>query len=235
MPIQQQMAKSLVSLARCALLQLHGNLTLLECGNGSEYLTEALLNTPHIDHFIANALNPQIKERFEQLLENYPHITAEFYEADTQTIQPLKAVDIIATNALLQWIDEPSQFLANLSRQLKPGGIILLSTVIIQNHNEIQQFINESLNKLNIEDLQEMLAPLGNIVAQQHWQEKLCLDSPQAILKHMRLIGFNKLTTSLPITKLEKERYQQLDNKKGYPFSYQPCLFVFKKFNYSNL
>lgn len=235
LPIQQQMAKSLISLARCALQQLHGNLTLLECTNGSEYLTEALLNTPHIDHFIASSLNPQVKERFEQLLSNYPHITAELHEADTQTVLSTEAVDIIAAHVLLQWIDEPSQFLANLSQQLKPGGIILLSTAIIQNHYEIKQFISEDLQKLSIGDLQKILAPLGNIVAQQHWQEKLCLDSPQSILNHIRLIGFNSLTTSLPIKKLEKERYPQLDNKKDYPFSYQPCLFVLKKFNDSNL
>ncbi len=61
-------------------------------------------------------------------------------QADAQALPLAEAsVDLVFSNLMLQWCDEPAAVLAGLRRVLKPGGLLLISTFGLDTLNELRR------------------------------------------------------------------------------------------------
>ncbi|MGY0400098.1 MAG: methyltransferase domain-containing protein, partial [Ostreibacterium sp.] len=233
--IQRKMAKGLFALALPIINQYqiksygstHAPLSLLELGCGTGLLTEQLIQLK-LSHYIANDLYPQaghfIAPLFQERLINY-----KFKCGNACQIKLSETVNIIAGNAVLQWIDEKSLLFHQMNHLLKTQGLLILSTFLPNHYQEIKLLTGQGLHYPTLKEITALLAPHFNIISHKCYQKRLYFNSPLCVLKHIQLTGVNAISkrqwTKSDLQSFTKN-YQTFKTAKGYPLTYTPLLLV---------
>lgn len=171
---------------------------------------------------------PALKQRAQQLLA-LDLSTAMLQQAASRAdIIPLCAdmdappvaehsLDFIFANLCMQWSNHPEAWLSNWSQRLKPGGVMVFSTLLngslaelaeswqtLDNHRHINRFTETPL-------LQQYLAATGR-----RWQlhtatEQLFYPELKALLQDLKGIGANQINDNRRTGLLGKNAWQQLN------------------------
>ncbi|MFC6276365.1 methyltransferase domain-containing protein [Psittacicella hinzii] len=166
------------------------------------------------------------------LQEDYKVTT---YQQAAQDWLPANSkADLVISNAMVQWLADPQEFLTHLEAQvLAPHGILLFSMFTTNNFHELAAITKQSLTYYSLQQWQEMLKTSGfEIVACVEYMHPLYFASVKALLEHLKLTGVNNLAQ----TKWNKksyyhfyEQYEKLRTDYGIPLTYNPLCFMCKK------
>jgi malonyl-CoA O-methyltransferase len=144
---------------------------------------------------------------------------------------------------MLQWSHDKKQVLSEIWRTLKPGGKVILSSLITPSLHELHQaFMNIDNKPHTLEFLTKnkyirLFNHLGfNIIKLYNWKDTIYFSNLFMLLRHFKITGTNlpKSASNYGLGgKLQLQRlanaYQQLMQPKGLPITYSYLLIVASK------
>lgn len=148
---------------------------------------------------------------------------------------------LIISNLMLQWPENKLQVLSEVYRVLKPGGTVILCTLISPSLYELQnswaQVDDErhTLTFLDEDSYMELFQKVGFTIQQKsRWSQTFYFDNLFSLFRNFKLTGtnLNKATSGLggkqKLKKLENI-YQKLATSDGLPISFSYLTILAKK------
>lgn len=177
---------------RLAQMTLHHKSHVLlgvEIGAGTGFLTEQLLTNYPDSHWTVNDLTATC----QRFLPSSPRITFRACDGETMPFDGL--FDMIATASVVQWFDNLELFIARVSKALRSGGILALSTFGHDNFAEITATTGQSLEYHSQAEITQWCTDHGlRILEQQQWHCQQQFDTPIDVLRHIKATGVNAIT-----------------------------------------
>lgn len=110
---------------------------------------------------------------------------------DAETaITTLDNVDIIASSATIQWMNNPKLFVTRCANALAPGGVAVISTFGPDTFQEITPMLPTALRYIPAEEWRSLSIKNCQITVEEE-QETLSFSSPRELLQHISLTGVN--------------------------------------------
>jgi malonyl-CoA O-methyltransferase len=167
----------------------------------------------------------------------------QYIQADVCQIPlPDHSVDVIFSSLMLQWCATPQQAFIELCRVLKPGGKILLSTLVRGSMAEFQQSwarVDNDAHQLELLSTAQLLAqlqPLGVHVSCEQKQYQVFYPDVWALARGFKQIGANFVQGRQGQGLMGKQRwlafaahYEKFREVRGLPLSYQVLQLVITK------
>ncbi|ASQ91440.1 malonyl-[acyl-carrier protein] O-methyltransferase BioC [Prosthecochloris sp. GSB1] len=191
--IQREMAERLAEMTAAHLPEGRAE-RLLEVGAGSGALTGALLSRVRAGAFYANDLVPECREMVENAaaLCNVP--LAGFLAGDIERCDCLpERLDLVASGATVQWLDDLPGFLRRMAGVLLPGGLLAFSTFGPDNMREIRSIESVGLHYHSLAALREMAREHFDVLDACEDRRRLDFTGPEAVLRHISGTGVNGL------------------------------------------
>lgn len=193
---------------------------ILDVGCGPAALTAALLEQVACEGYVGVDLAPEMVAEAQR---QYPQL--QWLQADVEALPfAPEQFDLVIANLVIQWCDSPDLALQQLWRMVKPGGQLLVSTVLAGSLSPLYNV----WEALGTEPRQNQFASAERVA--QAWQRELAADKLATrhfhaqsfsyeydqlrdILAHLKGIGASytaRTQTASPLTKhklLEAEAY----------------------------
>lgn len=190
--VQAFMADSLLSMVgRAGALPDHIG-RVLEFGCGAGMLTSRLFERCSADEFFANDLVAESRVFIEAALAGRSIGRMEFLPGDVEQLDSLPGkLDLVVSNATVQWLHDPARLFERLASAVRPGGIVAFSTFGTENMREIAALGETALGYRSLDELAALAGEAFEVVEihdELHRQE---FESPEAVLRHIRQTGVN--------------------------------------------
>jgi malonyl-CoA O-methyltransferase len=160
-----------------------------------------------------------------------------YIQADVCQIPlPDHSVDLIFSSLMLQWCTTPKEALSELCRLLKPGGTLLLSTLVQGSMSEFQQSwarVDDDTHQLALISAVELLEilqlqSLDLSVCSEQKQYQVFYPDVWSLARSFKQIGANFVQGRRGLGLMGKRRwlafanqYEQFRETRGLPLSYQ--------------
>lgn len=218
--VQKRTAKQLVE----KLSEIRSNYeSVLELGCGSGILTNEISQNLNVNKLFLNDLS-DVSELFK--------VNAEFIHGDAESIDYPENLDLIISNAVIQWFEDLKPHFEKVAESLTEGGIIAFTTFGPKNMVELRQTLNAGLNYLTKDELISQLSRKFKILYAEEFEYKSYFKTAKGVLRHVQKTGVNGITgTTLTKSKLQKfvNDYQEFEDEKGFELTYNPILVIAKK------
>jgi len=190
---------------------------LLEIGSGTGFLTEHLMTLSASEVFL-NDINPN--------QTGFSDVT--FLQGDICEIEIPRELDLIASNAVFQWVDNLDMLLSKLRPALKGGGMLAFTTFGPQNYKQFDA--QTPLNYPSLSELERMLNK--NSFEILHLEEELAtlyFTNAREVLEHIRATGVTTflnspkgLWTKDSLKAFEEAYLEQNSDANGVELTYHP-------------
>lgn len=182
--IQKEMAKELVDKIS-EFAKSFSSAFELGCGTG--VLTSELLSKLSIEKLFLNDLTDT-----SEFIENLPEST-DFFIGDAETINYPKNLDLVTSNAAVQWFQSLEDHFEKVHSSLNKGGIFAFTTFGPENMLEIKALTGTGLNYPSAEKLKEMLSSKFKIEFFEESTKTINFSSAKEVLLHLRKTGVNAI------------------------------------------
>lgn len=224
--VQSQMAKNLIEL----LMDKEHNKfdTVYEFGAGAGILTDLITQNITLKKFYANDIIEGSKPIVQSISKDI-----EFIHGDIERIQHPINIDLIISNAAIQWVQDIESLFTNLHKSLNKNGILAFTTFGNENFKEINSITNKGLEYINKDKLTEIASKYFTPIAIQEEIVQLRFNTPRDVLKHIKNSGTNSITPQ-KWTKSDLKIFEDKYNKEfaiddGVSLTYHPYYFILKK------
>ncbi|MEI6756254.1 MAG: malonyl-ACP O-methyltransferase BioC [Chlorobium sp.] len=206
----------------------------LEVGSGSGALMKELLGRCSVKTYYANDLVEESLPFLHELLERFTVDEFRFFAGDIENWNFLPAeLDLVLSNATLQWLEDLDGFFRTMSTHLVPGGMLAFSTFSSSNMQEISSIEGVGLRYHTLAELEALAGKYFDITESHEEVKRLEFPSPEAVLHHIRETGVNGVLRSV----WTKSHYQHFVNtywrlfpsEKGVYLTYHPVYCCLKK------
>ena len=231
--VQRGMAARLVELVDRAGLPAHIG-RVLEVGAGSGLLTAELLAHHSAGSYFANDLVPGSREFVMRAFEGREVGEGLFLEGDIERFDPLpQDLDLVVSNATVQWLHDLGSFFARMASSLQPGGLLAFSTFGTGNMREIAELEGVSLPYLTPGEIEALAGGSFETFCIEDEERRLEFDSPEAVLRHIRETGVNGVAGSA----WNRERFRRFLGRyrgsfpsgSGVSLTYHPIYCCFRR------
>lgn len=199
----------------------------LEIGAGTGFLTHHLLDNFSQGRWLINDISPESQKYMPSDCEHF-----RFEASDGEDIvMHNDSLDVVASSSVVQWFRDMDGFVGRVSRGLRSGGVMAISTFGPDNFMEITTTTGDSLTYSTIEELAMMAQRNGlEVILTQQWTEKMTFTAPIEVLHHIKATGVNALSpkkwTHRDLLEFER-RYNELYNPPTLTF--HPIIIIAKK------
>ena len=206
----------------------------LEVGSGSGSLMAELLTRCSVKSYYANDLVEESLPCLHKVLESFPVEKFHFISGDIECRDILpSALDLVVSNATLQWLDDLDDFFRKISDHLRPGGIFAFSTFGTSNMREIASIEDVGLSYHSLGELEILASRYFELLSSREEEQRLEFSTPVDVLHHIRKTGVNGLLRR----SWTKSRYQHFiaeyqrlfPCEKGVYLTYHPLYCCLKK------
>ena len=127
----------------------------LEVGSGSGLLMAELLRRCTVRSYYANDLVEESIHCLQDVLDRFAVEEFHFIAGDIESKAELPSgLDLVVSNATLQWLDDLDEFFRTMSAHLRPGGILAFSTFGTSNMQEIASIEDVGLSYNTLGELE---------------------------------------------------------------------------------
>ena len=120
-----------------------------------------------------------------------PSLPGVHIRCDAETaISELNNVDIIASSATIQWMNNPKLFVTRCADALASNGVAVISTFGPDTFREITPLLPTALRYISAEEWRNLNISGCSLTVEEE-KEILSFDSPRQLLQHMSLTGVN--------------------------------------------
>ena len=189
----------------------------METGCAKGILTKEISKKVKFNNFTANDI---VEESISYIQKIIPD--SNFIFGDIEEIELKDKYDLIISNAMLQWCENPAKTINKMFNQLKEEGVLAVSLFGNKNLKEINTIFNISPN--SVEEIKDSVEEI----------KILYFDSPIDVLKHLKSTGANALMeykftkSDLKIFEYKYRKLFTIDGKVT--LTYNPKYFIFQKF-----
>jgi malonyl-CoA O-methyltransferase len=195
----------------------------LEVGSGSGAFMAELLSRCTIKSYYANDLVEESSHCLQKVLDRFPVGEFHFLTGDIECRDELPSgLDLVASNATLQWLDDLDGFFRTMSDHLNPEGILAFSTFSTSNMQEITSIEDVGLLYHSLGDLEILAARHFDLIVSKEDEQRLEFRSPEAVLHHIRQTGVNGLQRR----SWTKSRYQHFVTEYSRLFSCENGVYL---------
>ncbi len=189
--VQKAMARELSEII-CHSGQQHSFARVLEVGAGSGALMAELLSRCSVEAYYANDLVEESRHCLLEVLDRYPVQEFHFLAGDIEQLEELPSeLDLVVSNATLQWLDDLDGFFRTMAAHLKPGGILAFSTFSTSTMKEISAIEGVGLSYHTLGELERLAGNYFELTLSREEVQQLEFSSPEAVLHHIRRTGVN--------------------------------------------
>lgn len=227
--VQRQMADRLVRLidACCG-----SEFTrVLEVGSGTGLLTRLIAGRLKVRDLWANDIVAECRLNMESVASGFPATTFNFCHGDIEGDAELPdGLDLVASNAAFQWVQNLPALMDRLASRLKPGGVLAFGTFGPRNFEEVRLAGGDSLRYHDTAALRSMLPGDMQPAAVEESVVTLRFASPGEVLDHIRATGSNAIAarrwTRASVEDFCKRYSSDLPYAAGVSLTYHPVLVV---------
>ncbi len=205
----------------------------LEIGCGTGFLTQMLAEWMIPDTYYANDLVPNAGRWVQRYFEN-SNTKFEFLAGDGEHIPYPQELNAIVTTSAIQWFQNFNYFTDKARNALSTHGVLAFATFGQNNFKEIRDITGAGLEYLSLEEHLDALLPHYTIEFQQESKNEMVFNNSMEVLRHIKHIGANGITTEkwTPKTLHEfLETYSgRFTNSEGKAIlTYHPILIIARK------
>lgn len=228
--VQRAMARSLVAALRS--LGRRDFPRVLEIGCGTGLLTAQIARRLLVREYFANDVNEECGPRLDKVLGPGRGGELRFLAGDVERLEQLPAgLDLVVSNAVFHWLEDPEALLGRLAHALTDGGCLAFSTFGPENLLEIGELTGLRLAYRSCDEIRQALAQDFRLRHVSERRVRLRLDSPRHVLEHLRRTGANGLARTAwtrGTLRAFEEQYRRRYSLPGgaVSLSYHPLLFV---------
>ncbi|NTW69727.1 MAG: malonyl-ACP O-methyltransferase BioC [Chlorobiaceae bacterium] len=195
----------------------------LEVGSGSGAFTAELLSRSAVKEYYANDLVEESRACLEGVLALFPVELFHFLSGDIEHCDALpQELDLVASNATLQWLEDLDLFFRRISDHLLPGGMLAFTTFSTRNMQEISTIEGGGLGYYSIKELEMSARRYFDVVTIREEDVRMEFPTPEAVLHHIRQTGVNGLHRRL----WTKSRYQHFLDRYRHSFSCENGVYL---------
>lgn len=205
-----------------------------EAGCGVGTLTRILLERLAVGRLLANDIAGVFRADILRLAADHPDTRIEFLEGDVETIDLPADADLVAANAVFQWLTDLDSFFERLAGRMKPGAALAFTTFGNENLREVAAITGGSLGYRS-RDAHRALLERRCFEVVLAWEELavLRLETPRDVLRHLKATGVNALETG-PWRKGDLDRFsaeygRRFGENGTVVLTYHPLFFVARR------
>jgi len=203
----------------------------LEIGCGTGLLTREMARRLHIRKIVANDLVEECGPRVERAMKQLSGEAFSFHPGDIERIDlPPATFDLVVSNAVFHWLDDPAGLLECLAAALREGGLLAFTTFGPDNLREVAAVGRRGLCYRSIDEVTALVERRYRILYRRESRETLRFPSPRRVLEHLRRTGANGLEragwTRGALRAFEGEYRERFGRGGGVTLTYHPLLFV---------
>ena len=155
-----------------------------------------------------------------------------FLPGDAEEIDLPMEMDIIATSAVLQWMNDLPRFVSRMAQNLAPGGILAVGAFARHNLHELGQITGTGLRYLDAQAWADLLCSANlQLVYTHDWEETLYFPDMRALLGHMHSTGVNVASSTLlsrgelrALCEVYRDHFA--DHSGRLPLTYHPIILL---------
>lgn len=223
--IQNEMALKLIDLVKS---QSSNFDRIFEFGVGSGNLTRLVSENFAFKKLFLN----DIVKKSENWAKRYTN-GCEFIHGDIEKITYPQNLNLVISNASVQWVKDFDKLLEKVANSLQTGGIFAFSTFGEENFIEIQKVFGISLEYLPLEILQEKLSKHFNILHLEANKRELEFETPSEVLKHIKNTGVNCLSVKnfykSSLIRFNSQYIKHFATDNGVKLTYHPIYVLAQK------
>lgn len=162
----------------------------LEIGCGTGFLTQELVPNLSVDHWTMNDLVTDSQAHIAPILDAHPW---DFLAGSIETQQLTRSYDLIASASVFQWVSDTKTLLEKLSKNLRSGGWMIISSFGTQHFHELQSQTN-SLQNMQYLDPSDWRTVLPDTLTPHHVCQEIKtakFSTVRELLMHLRNTGVN--------------------------------------------
>ncbi|NTW55464.1 MAG: malonyl-ACP O-methyltransferase BioC [Chlorobiaceae bacterium] len=204
-----------------------------EVGSGTGALTGELLKRCRVGSYFANDLVDESHAYLKKVFERFPVGEFGFIDGDIESGGAMPdGLDLVLSNATLQWLEDFEGFLLKARRSLNPGGMLAFSTFGPLNMHEISAVGQTGLAYRSLETIERLAGRYFESCECREEQVKMEFSSPEAVLRHIRATGVNGIsrrywTKSRYLDFLDSYR-ERFSSRDGVSLTYHPIYCCLK-------
>lgn len=183
--IQNQMGIKLVQL-----LPKHDFDKVFEFGCGCANLTKVLSSNIDYKELFINDIVEDSKLWAQKVTQDF-----EFLAGDIETVELPQNLDLITSNATIQWVVELSALLEKFSQSLNKGGLIALTTFGPDNFSQIKTKFGIGLKYSSLEEIRALVSEKFDIIHLEEEKNLLQFRNFRELLSHIKSTGVNCFDT----------------------------------------
>lgn len=201
----------------------------LEIGIGTGFFTKLLADKIDYKEFFANDIVSECSNYLSKVMKG-----AIFVNGDIEDVIIPEKLDLVISNATLQWVSDLEEIFIKIKTSLNNSGSFIFSTFGDKNFIELKEITGLGLNYLPCSELKNMLEKHFEVVEIIEEEEKVYFSRFRDILKHIKLTGVNgvsnKRYTISELKEIEQKYSEKYKQGKCFVLTYNPIyLFVKKK------
>ncbi len=167
---------------------------ILEVGSGSGALMAELLGRCNVNTYYANDLVEESRTSLQEILDRFAVGEFLFLAGDIESLKFLpSSLDLVVSNATLQWLNNLDGFFRKIEALLNPGGTVAFTTFGPSNMREISAIEGIGLSYYTLRELELLAGRYFEITVSREEKLRLEFSSPEAMLHHIRSTGVNGL------------------------------------------
>lgn len=203
----------------------------LEFGCGTGLLSRELARRLHIRTLVANDLVEECGDRIAVAVNRVRGAAYSFHAGDIERIDlPAEAFDLVASNAVFHWLNDPAGLLERLAGALLTGGLLAFTTFGPDNLREVAAVGGIGLRYRSIEEVAALIERRFRILHSGESRGVLRFSSPRRVLEHLRRTGANGLVrvgwTRGVLSAFEGEYRDRFGRGEDVLLTYHPISFV---------
>ena len=200
----------------------------LEIGIGTGFFTKLLADRIEYKEFFANDIVSECSKYLSQVIKG-----AVFVSGDIEDVIIPEKLDLVISNATLQWVSDLGEIFSKLESSMDDGGVFVFSTFGEKNFFELKEVAGVGLNYLSFNELKTLLEKHFEIVEIREEEEKVYFKRFKDILKHIKLTGVNgvsgKRYSITELKELEGKYSAKFKQGKCFELTYNPIYVSVKK------
>jgi len=202
----------------------------LEIGCGTGLLSREMVRRLRLRKIVANDLVAECGPRVEGAVQ-LAGAAFSFHPGDIERLDlPPAAFDLVASNAVFHWLDDPAGLLERLAATLRAGGLLAFTTFGPDNLREVAAVGRTGLRYRPIDEMAALVERRYRILHRRESREVLRFSSPRQVLEHLRRTGANGLERTgwtRGVLRAFEGEYRERFGKSGeVTLTYHPMFFV---------
>lgn len=203
----------------------------LEIGCGTGLLSREMARRLRLRKVVANDLVAACGPRLEGVVKQLTGVAFSFQPGDIEKINlPQATFDLVASNAVFHWLDDPAGLLERLAATLRAGGLLAFTTFGPDNLREVAAVGRKGLCYRSIDEVAALVERHCRILQRGESREVLRFSSPRRVLEHLRRTGANGLEragwTRGVLRAFEREYRERFGRGDEVTLTYHPMFFV---------